>query len=85
MTDRRQALLVAKRWEAEARAHRLSLGRSLRKPILPVRRPEPGAARSGLLSQKEVAQLLKMSERGVREVERRALVKLRKHPLLRQV
>ena len=32
-----------------------------------------------------MALLLGMSERGVREVERRALAKLAKHPLLRQV
>jgi hypothetical protein len=37
------------------------------------------------LTQKQVAQLLNMSERGVREVERRAFQKLRQHPLLRPV
>jgi hypothetical protein len=84
ITDREQALLVAKRWEAEARAQRLSVGRTRRKPIWRVRRQQPGSAPSGLLTQKEVALLLNMSERGVREVERRALQKLRSHPLLRQ-
>ena len=38
-----------------------------------------------LLDAKGGRQLLGMSERGVREVERRAFQKLRNHPLLRQV
>ena len=84
LTDHDQALVLARRWEAEARAQRLKLGRPARKPTLRVRRDSPGAARSGLLTQKEVALLLNMSERGVREVERRAFQKLRQHPLLRQ-
>ena len=85
LTDRQQALLLAKTWEAEARAQRLSLGRSPRKPTLRVRGHEPGTAWSGPLTQKEVAMLLNMSERGVREIERRAFQKLLKHPMLREV
>ena len=85
MTDRVQALVLAKHWEAKARAQRDRLGRPLRKPILRVRGQEPGTAPSGFLTQKEVALLLNMSERGVREIERRAFQKLRQHPLLRQV
>ena len=84
LTDHDQALVLAKHWEAEARAQRLGLGRPLQRPILRVRREEPGTARSGPLTQKEVARLLNMSERGVRAVERRAFEKLRQHPLLRQ-
>jgi len=84
LTDHDQALVLAKRWEAQARSQRARLGVTPRKPRLPVRRQELGAARSGLLSQREVAMLLNMSERGVREVERRAFQKLRQHPLLRQ-
>src|SRR5439155_35193 len=68
-----------------ARVHRFSLGRSLRKPILRARRQQPGTTPSGMLTQKQVAQLLNMSERGVREIERRAFQKLRQHPMLRQV
>ena len=83
-TDREQALVVAKHWEAEARAQRARLGRTVRMPTVRVRRPETGAGR-GLLTQKEVARLLNMSERGVREVERRAFEKIRNHPLMRQV
>ena len=84
LTDHEKALLLAKHWEAKARAQRLGLGRPLQRPILRVRREEPGTSRSRPLTQKEVAQLLKMSERGVRAVERRAFEKLRQHPLLRQ-
>lgn len=84
-TDRNQALLVAKRWEAQARAERLRLGRPPRKPILRARRQEPGTTRSGPLTQLEVAALLGMSERAVREIERRALEKIKSHPALRQV
>ena len=84
LTDHEKALVLARRWEAEARAQRIRLGRPARKPTLRVRRDSPGAAKSGLLTQKQVALLLNMSERGVREVERRAFQKLRQHPLLRQ-
>jgi hypothetical protein len=83
LTDRDQALLVAKDWEAKAREQRAK-GRTPRKPMLRVRRSEPGFG-PPLLSQREVARLLHMSERGVREAERRAFQKLRNHPLLKQV
>src|SRR5260370_26265420 len=53
LRDRQQALLLARKWETEARAQRLSLGRSPRKPILRVRRHEPGTAWPGPLTQKE--------------------------------
>lgn len=84
LTDHDQALVLAKHWEAKARAQRLGLGRPLQRPILRVRRQQPGTAPSGLLTQKEVAQFLQMSERAVRAAERRAFQKLRQHPLLRQ-
>ena len=84
LTDHDQALVLAKHWEAKARAQRIRWGRPARKPILRVRREQPGSVRSGLLTQREVAQLLGMSERGVRAVERRAFEKLRQHPVLRQ-
>lgn len=85
LTDRDQAVLLAKSWEAKARAERTKLGRTSRTPLLRVGRQQPGTPRSGLLTQKEVAMLLNMSERAVREIERRAIQKLRNHPLLRQV
>jgi hypothetical protein len=84
LTDRDQALLAARKWEAEARAERARLGRTPRKPMLRVRRSEPGTG-VGPFTQKEVALLLGMSERAVREIEHRALQKLRRHPLLREI
>jgi hypothetical protein len=83
LTDRTQALLRAKNWEAKALAQRTRLGPRLRKPNLRVGRGQPGVS-AALLSQKEVAQLLRMSERGVRAIERRAFQKIRNHPLRRR-
>jgi hypothetical protein len=76
--------MVARGWEAEARAQRARLGRTARRPILRVRHSQPGIG-AGPLTQKEVGLLLGMSERSVRAVERRAFKKLFNHPLLRQV
>jgi DNA-binding NarL/FixJ family response regulator len=78
LTNKRQALLVAKRWEAESRAQRGKTGKSTRKPIVRVRGSEPG------LSQREVGLLLNLSERAVSQIERRALRKLFAHAGLRQ-
>ena len=78
LTNKRQALLVAKRWEAESRAQRGKTGKSTIKPIVRVRGSEPG------LSQREVGLLLNLSERAVSQIERRALRKLFAHPGLRQ-
>ena len=44
-----------------------------------------GRSSPGLLTQQEVAQLLKISTRCVRQVERRAFKKLRNHPTLRRL
>lgn len=80
LRDREQALELARRWEAEARAERLSRMSALKGG-------KPGAERKerhpGGLTQKEIAELMNMSERAVRETERRAFQKLRKHPALR--
>ena len=48
-------------------------------------RVRPGSAEKqlGCLSQKEVATILRISERAVREIERRAFDKLRRHPALK--
>jgi hypothetical protein len=80
LADRSQALLLAKKWEAEARQQRATW-RGFKKPSIRIRHPSA----SGGLSQKEVAMLLKMSERGVREVERRAFKKLSQHPILKEI
>ena len=82
LRNRKQALLVARKWEAEARAQRTKSGLQTRKPLVRIRRLDSGD-RSGL-TQKEVAAFLELSERAVREIERRAFRKLRSHPLLRQ-
>ena len=84
LTDREAALALVKKWEAEARQQRASSS-SPQKPVIRVGRirgAEPGTCP---LTQSEVAAILNMSERTVREIERRAFEKLRRHPRLRQL
>jgi hypothetical protein len=81
--DRAAALRLAKEWEREARAKRAAAGPPPRKWTVRVRPGSP-ERQGGLLSQTEVAALLKISERAVRSLEVRALRKLRNHPALRQ-
>ena len=76
LTDYDQALQLARHWEAQAAAQRAKLRQTPNKS-------GPRIRPAGL-TQKEVARILKMSERGVRAAERRALLKLRSHPLLRE-
>jgi len=83
LTDRDAALALARQWEAEARRERAASGPLTRKPTIRVRRGS-GEAAVGLLSQKEVAALLGLSVRAIREIERRAFEKLRRHPALRR-
>jgi hypothetical protein len=83
LTDHDQALVLARHWEAEARAQRNSLGRTPSKPGTRVRHSQTGT-RIGF-SQKEVAQILNLTERGVRAIERRALRKLFNHPRLKEI
>jgi hypothetical protein len=82
MRDRSAALALGQRWEQEAKRKRAAQGAAPRKPTIRVR---PGSAEheAGLLSQAEVAAFLHISERAVREIERRAFDKLRRHPGLR--
>jgi hypothetical protein len=84
LMDRDQALLVAKKWEREARAQRARLVAFPRKPSIRVQPSEPSTSNSPL-SQREVALLLNISERAVRMIEIRAIQKLRRHPLLRHI
>ena len=84
IADREQALLVARKWEAEARAQRARSGRSPRKPIVHLQQRELGNE-PGLLTQREVGLLLGISQRSVRRLERSAIAKLRRHPMLREV
>src|SRR5207247_1833486 len=83
LTDRDAALALARQWEAEARRQRAASGSLTRKPTIRVRLGS-GEAAVGLLSQKEVAALLGLSVRAIREIERRAFEKLRRHPALRR-
>lgn len=71
--DKAKALEITRDWEAKAREERLALPKQS-SPCDP-----PGG-----LSQKEIAFLLQMSERAVRNIEKRALAKLRQHPALRE-
>ena len=84
LTNREQALLVAKKWEREARAERVKFGQSPRRPAMRVRRTTPFTG-TGPLTQREVAVLLNISERAVKAIERRAIQKLSNHPVLRKV
>lgn len=82
LRDRRAALVLAQEWEAQARLNRSAQRAALRKPTMRVR-PGSGERQVGLLTQKEVAAIMRISERAVREIERRAFDKLRRHPALR--
>lgn len=84
MTNRDQALLVAKRWEAEARAEQARRGSVITRPIVRVRRNEPSGGVPPL-TQREVALVLKISERAVRLIERCAVAKIKRSPALRKV
>jgi hypothetical protein len=75
LTNKRQALLVARRWEARAPQERMRSQTS--KPIVP-------AGGYGF-SQKEIGLLLKISERVVRQIERQAIEKIKRDPHLYQV
>ena len=81
--DRAAAQAIANRWEAEARRKRAAQAPRPAKPTIRVR---PGSAERalGLLTQREVALLMRISERAVRETERSAFEKIRNHPLMRE-
>jgi len=79
---RSAALALGQRWEQEAKRKRAAQGAAPRKPTIRVRPGSP-EHEAGLFSQAEVAAILKISERTVREDERRAFDKLRRHPGLR--
>lgn len=84
LREREPALALGKRWEADAKRKRAAQGAAPTKLTIRVR---PGSAEKGLgcLSQKEVAAILRMPERAVREIERRAFDKLRRHPALKNL
>jgi hypothetical protein len=74
-TDRRAALIVAQELEREARRAQADQGDPM----------PPGSQRRnvGQFTQREIAILMGLSERAVREIEKRALRKLRQHPAVR--
>jgi hypothetical protein len=84
LRDRAAALALAKEWEAEAKRRRAAQGALPPKPTVRVR-PGSGERELGLLSQAEVASLLHLSVRTIREIERSAFRKLRRHPALRDL
>jgi hypothetical protein len=84
LADRRAALIVAQEWEAEARRRRAAQVPQQSKALIRVRRGS-GTGERGQFTQKEVAFLLGLSERAIREIEKRAVEKLRRHPALRQL
>jgi hypothetical protein len=79
LTNKQQALLVARRWAAQARAQRERTAWKARKPIVRAGQAGPG------LSQKEIGLLLRISERAVRQIERRAIEKIKRDPQLYHV
>ena len=82
LREREPALVLARRWEAEAK--RRGAAQPAAPPKLTIRvRPSSAERQQGCLTQAEVAAILRISERAVREIERRAFEKLRRHPALR--
>jgi DNA-binding CsgD family transcriptional regulator len=81
-TDRSAALALAKQWEEEARRKR---GPGLRPPEKALIRAVGGGSKAdtALFTQREVALIMKISERAVRNIERRAVAKLRRNPVLK--
>ncbi len=84
LRDRRAALALATEWEAKARRGQVVQPPSPGKTTIRVR---PGSAERavGMLSQAEVAAIMRISERTVRAIEKRAIEKLRRHPVLRDL
>lgn len=82
LRGRGRALAQARAWEEEAKRKRATQAVAPRKPTIRVR-PGSGERELGLLTQAEVATIMKISERAVRAIERRAFDKLRRNPALR--
>ena len=82
LRERESALSLAKEWEADAKRKRAEQGAVRPKVTIRVR-PSSAERQQGCLTQAEVAAILRISERAVREIERRAIDKLRRHPDLK--
>lgn len=77
LTDRNAVQAIADELEAQVKRKRAARGGQQRE------RPQSGITKPGQLTQREVALILGISERGVRAIEKRAFEKLRKHPALK--
>jgi hypothetical protein len=82
LEDREAALAVANELESTYRRKQAAESYLQSKPKIRVRRGTR-EKEHGCLTQAEVASILRISERAVREIEHRAIEKLRKHPALR--
>jgi hypothetical protein len=82
LTDKNAAIILAKEWEAAARRQRGSARQTPRKALIRVAGGS-GKGDTGLFTQREVALLMKISERAVRNIERRAIAKLQSNPVLK--
>ncbi len=78
LRDRDQALALAREWERQARRAR-EAARAAGSATLVT------GKLSLALTQREVAVLMDISERAVRNIERRAMIKLCRHPLLKAI
>jgi hypothetical protein len=78
LTDYKLALKLAREWEEQAKRKRASQGAQVKVRTTTGRGP-------GGLTQTEVAAILRISVRAEREIEHRAIEKLRRHPGLRRL
>jgi len=76
LRDREEALALTRHWEAQALSQRRTG---------PDQPPPTRLGRLPGLTQREVAAALGLSERAVRNIERRAFRKLRNHPVLQAI
>jgi hypothetical protein len=77
LTDKVAAMARAQKWERQARRARLARKQDRVTPV-------SGKQAHGL-TQGEVAVLLNVSERAVRAIEKRAIRKLQRHPVLKRI
>lgn len=82
-SDKPAALAIAQEFEDAARAQRAKSGGAGENRTIRIR-VSPGGTGGGL-TQREVALVMKLSERAVRAIEKRALRKLAQHPQLREI
>jgi hypothetical protein len=81
LTDREAAMALAKEWEAREKMKRAARPAPPPRPRMRVGWREQ---EHGLLTQKEVAAIMHISERSVRVIERRAFEKIRRHAALKE-